>query len=166
MEKIIVAAKSENRVIGKDNNLVWHLPADLRFFRNTIIDAYLLTGRKSYESAQGSEIFADDKDFVIITRNKKYKVKHGKIAFSIEAGIEIAERDGAEKLCILGGAGIYEKAMDLADKMILTEIHATFEGDRFFPSIDTTKWREISRIKHLKDEENPFDYSFVVYDRI
>ncbi len=165
MQKIIVAAKSDNQVIGKENNLVWHLPADLRFFRATIEGAYLTTGRKSYESAQGEEIFGSHRAFTIITRNKNYLSKNGQVVHSLEAAIQIAKTDGAERLCILGGATIYEQAMNIADKMVLTEVHAHFEGDTFFPAIDPTIWRETSRIKHLKDTENPFDYSFVVYER-
>lgn len=165
MQKIIVAAKSDNQVIGKENGLVWHLPADLRFFMATIEDAYLITGRKSFESAQGDEVFGPHREFVIITRNKAYQSDIGKVAHSLEAAIQIAEKDGAKRLCILGGAAIYKQAMTLADKMILTEVHANFEGDTFFPAIDPAIWIETSRIKQCKDAENPFDYSFVVYER-
>ena len=153
MQKIIVAAKSDNQVIGKENDLVWHLPADLRFFKSTIDGAYLATGRKSFESAQGGDVFDANREFVIITRNKNYRPTNGKIAHSLEAAIQVAENDGAERLCILGGATIYEAAMDLADIMILTEVHANFEGDTFFPVIDKTQWKELSRVWHPKDEE-------------
>ncbi|MFK7981463.1 MAG: dihydrofolate reductase [Saprospiraceae bacterium] len=166
MQKIIVAAKSDNQVIGKENDLVWHLPADLRFFMSTIEGAYLATGRKSFESAQGEEVFGPHREFVIITRNKNYQSDIGKIVHSLEAAIQLAENDGAARLCILGGATIYEAAMDLADTMILTEVHAHFEGDTFFPTIDTTKWKEVSRIRHAKDAENDYAYSFVVYEKI
>lgn len=165
MQKIIVAAKSDNQVIGKENKLVWHLPADLRFFKNTIKGAYLITGRKSYESALGAEVFGAHQPFIVLTRNKDYQPKFGKIATSLEAAIQIAAADGVKHVCILGGAAVYEQAMEVADKMILTEVHGNFEGDTFFPAIDSTKWQEMSRIKYLKDRENPFDYSFVVYER-
>lgn len=165
MQIIIVAAKSDNQVIGKENDLVWHLPADLRFFMSTIEGAYLATGRKSFESAQGEAVFGPHREFVIITRNKGYQSNIGKIAHSIEAAIAQAAADGAERLCILGGAGIYEQAMDVADTLILTEVHADFEGDTFFPAIDMTKWKETSRIRHAKDAENGYDYSFVVYEK-
>ncbi len=165
MQIIIVAAKSDNQVIGKDNDLVWHLPADLRFFMATIEGAYLATGRKSYESAQGEEVFGPHRQFVIITRNKKYQPKLGKVAHSLEEAIKQAAIDGAKKLCILGGATIYEQAMEVADTMILTEVHANFEGDTFFPTIDLNQWEEKKRIRHSKDSENIFDYSFVFYER-
>ncbi len=166
MQIIIVAAKSDNQVIGKENDLVWYLPADLRFFRSTIEGAYLATGRKSFESAQGDEVFGPHREFVIITRNKGYQSNIGKIVHSVEAAIAQAAADGAERLCILGGAGIYEQAMNLADTLVLTEVHAEFEGDTFFPAIDGAKWREVSRIRYPKDAENVYDYSFVVYEKI
>ena len=165
MEIIIVAAKSDNDVIGKNNELVWHLPADLRFFKQTIQGAYLITGRKSYESAQGQDIFTKDRKFIIVTRNKSYCSEKGMIAHSLPAAIEIAEKHGAERICVLGGAEIYQQAMDWADKLIITEVHGIFEGGSFFPKIDSRKWEAISRKDFPKDEENPFSYSFVEYSR-
>ncbi len=165
MQKIIVAAKSDNRVIGKNNQLVWNMPADSKFFLSTIEGTYLLTGRRTLESSQGDEVFGPHREFVIITRNKNYQADNGKVRYSIEEGIETAAKDGAKVLSILGGAKIYEQSMDLADKMILTEIHGIFDGDTFFPEIDLTKWKETSRIRYEKDAENPYDYSFVVYER-
>lgn len=163
MQIIIVAAKSDNRIIGKENDLPWHLPADLHFFLQTIQGAYLLTGRKSYESAQGNDIFKENSPFVIITRNRNYQSSKGEIAHSVEEGIAIAEADGATRLCILGGGHIYEQAMKLADKMILTEVHTFIKGDTYFPEIDLTYWKEVSRIRFTKNKENIFDYSFVEY---
>lgn len=165
MQIIIVAAKSDNQVIGKDNKLVWNMPADSRFFLSTIEGTYLLTGRRTFESSQGDEVFGPHREFVIITRNKDYQSDIGKVLYSIADGIKTAEQDGAEILCILGGAKIYEQSMDLADKMILTEIHGIFEGDTFFPAIDLQKWQEISRVRFEKDAENAYAYSFVVYEK-
>lgn len=163
MQIIIVAAKSDNQVIGKDNDLVWHLPADLHFFMKTIKDAYLLTGRKSYESAQGGEVFGPNRKFVIISRNKTYSPPNGKVSHSLEAGIKMAREDGATRLCVLGGATIYEQAMEFADTMIITEVHTHFEGDTFFPVINITNWKETNRAYFKKDSQNPFNYSFVTY---
>ncbi|MEM1123084.1 MAG: dihydrofolate reductase [Bacteroidota bacterium] len=165
MQKIIVAAKSDNEVIGKDNDLVWQMPADWRFFLKTIEGAYLATGRKSYESVPGKELFGLNRDFVVITRNQQYQTEYGKVAHSIEQAIEMAETAGADRLCILGGAAIYEQAMDLVNTIIMTEIHAEFDGDSFFPKIDTAKWKETSRERHAKDAANPYDYSFVVWQK-
>lgn len=165
MQKIIVAAKSDNRVIGKNNQLVWNMPADSRFFLSTIESTYLLTGRRTFESSQGDEVFGPHREFVIVTRNKAYQSDIGKVVHSIEEGIATAKKDGAKVLSILGGAKIYEQSMNLADKLILTEVHGTFEGDTFFPTIDLTQWKETSRTRFEQDAENPYAYSFVVYER-
>ncbi|MEM6321587.1 MAG: dihydrofolate reductase [Bacteroidota bacterium] len=166
MQKIIVAAKSDNNVIGKDNDLVWNLPADWQFFLQTIEGAYLATGRKSFESAPGDEVFGADRSFAIITRNQQYQSDRGTVVHSIEEAMEKAEQSNADRFCILGGAAIYEQSMDLADEMVMTEVHAEFVGDSFFPTIDTTKWKEVSRVRHAADAENPYDYSFVRYERV
>ncbi len=165
MKIVIIAAKSENNVIGKDGGLPWHMPADLDFFNRQIDGCYLLSGRKSYETAQGKEIFKN-KAFVIVTRREEYPLPEGKVAHSLEEGIAIAKRDGAERLCILGGGEIYRQSMPVADEMIITEIHAKIEGaDAFFPKIDPRKWKVYKKESHKKDGQNPYDYSFVFYTR-
>ena len=166
MEKVIIAAMSDNRVIGIDGGLPWRLPADLAFFFRQIEGCYLLSGRKSYESDQGKEIF-QDKPFVVVTRQKGYEPQGGKVAHSVEAGVAIAEADGAERLCILGGGEIYRQALSIADKLIITEVHTRIEnGDTFFPDIDPQHWKEYKRESHKKDEDNPYDFSFVFYTKI
>ncbi|MCB0547885.1 MAG: dihydrofolate reductase [Phaeodactylibacter sp.] len=166
MEKVIIAAKSDNNVIGKDGGLPWHMPADLDFFARQIQGCYLLSGRKSFESAQGEEIFRN-KSFVIVTRQKDYRVKEGKVAHSVEEGIAVAEADGAGRLCILGGGEIYRQALSVADKLIITEVHTEVEdGDAFFPDVDPRIWKEYKRENHSKDKANPYDFSFVFYIRV
>lgn len=165
MQIIIVAAVSENLVIGKNNDLAWHLPADLAFFMETIENAWLITGRKSYESAQGGEVFSNNRNFIIITRNKQYCPPNGMVANSLGEALVIAKANHVKRLCILGGATIYQQAMDIADSMIITEVHEYFEGDTFFPEIDKNIWRETSRMSFSKDLENPYDYSFVTYQK-
>lgn len=165
MKKIIVVAKSTNNVIGVDNDLPWHLPGDEAFFLATIKGQYSLTGRKSFESAQGADIFYPETPVVIVTRRTDYQPPFGKVAHSIEAAFEIAQKDGAQKLMILGGAEIYRQTIGLADELIVTEVHTTIEGAAFFPEIDPAIWKEVSREDHAKDAANEFDYSFVKYRR-
>lgn len=165
MEKIIVAAKSDNNVIGKVGELPWDMPADRAFFLETIADGWLLTGRISYESNQGNSVYHKDRNFVIVTRRAHYEAPGAVIVHSLEAGFTAAEASGAEKLYVLGGGKIYEQAMDMVDRLIITEIHTEIEGDVFFPKIDEARWREVSREDHARDAENPYDYSFVVYER-
>lgn len=165
MQKIIVAAKSDNNVIGKDGDVPWHMPADLAFFEATIADGWLLSGRRSYESAQGDFIFKDNRDVIIITRRADYDAGGFVVANSLSEGIQKAEKEQVEKLYILGGGEIYRQAMDIADRLIITEIHATLEGDTFFPEIDAHIWQETYREDHARDTENPYDYSFVIWER-
>ncbi|MCB0581455.1 MAG: dihydrofolate reductase [Phaeodactylibacter sp.] len=166
MEKLIIAAKSDNGVIGKNGELPWHMPADLDFFSRQIEGGYLLSGRRSYESEQGETIFKD-KPFVVITRQEGYQPKGGRAAHSLEEGIATAEADGARRLCILGGGEIYRQALPVADRLIITEVHTVVEGgDAFFPDINPEHWKEYKRESHKKDSRNPYDYSFVFYTRI
>ena len=166
MEKVIIAAKSDNNVIGVDGGLPWHLPADLTFFNQQIEGCYLLSGRKSFESDQGKEIF-QGKPFVIVTRQQDYCLEKGKVAHSLEEGISMAEADGAKRLCILGGGEIYRQAMPVADRLIITEVHTQVEnGDAFFPEISPRRWKEYRSESHKKDERNPYDFSFVFYASI
>lgn len=165
MQKIIIAAKSDNNVIGKDGGLPWHMPADEAFFRRTIADGWLLSGRTSYESNQGTSLFHQDRDFIIVTRQEDYEAPGGIVVHSLEAGFAQAAANDADKLYVLGGGEIYKQAIDEVDQLIITEIHTEIEGDVFFPEIDHNKWREVSRADHPSDADNPYAYSFVVYER-
>ncbi|MCB0572013.1 MAG: dihydrofolate reductase [Phaeodactylibacter sp.] len=165
MKLIIVVAKSDNNAIGKNGELPWHLPADLAFFERQIEGCYLLSGRRSYESEQGKDIFKG-RDFVVLTRRAGYKARGGKVAGTVAEGIEIARGDGARRLCILGGAEVYRQTIGLADELIVTEIHTRIDGDAFFPEINPSLWEETKREEHAKDGENPYDYAFVWYGRV
>jgi dihydrofolate reductase len=164
MEKIIIAAKAANNVIGKDNFLPWHLPADMNFFMGTIKDQFLIAGRKFFESVQGIEVFHEGVKGIVISRQKDYQSPTHSVAHSIEEAFQMAEKTGVLKLYILGGGEIYKQAIALADRLIITEIHSEFAGDTFFPEIDKYHWQEVSRIDCQKDSVNPYNYSFVVYE--
>ncbi|MDX1665906.1 MAG: dihydrofolate reductase [Saprospiraceae bacterium] len=165
MEKVIVAAVAENGIIGRQNELPWHLPADLAFLKKTIRDCHLLSGRKSFESSQGRKLFNEKSGSIVITRQREYETDKARVANSIPEAIQIARREGAKQLCILGGEAIYRQTMDMADELIITEIHEPFDGDTRFPAIDPAIWVEVWRENHEKDEANPYDYSFVKYRR-
>lgn len=163
MEKVIIAAKAANNVIGKDNSLPWHLPADLEFFLGTVEGQFLIAGRKFFESVQGREVFHEGVEGIVLSRQKDYQAPHIQVAQSIEESLQLAEKSGVPKVYILGGGEIYKQTIALADQLILTEIEAEFEGDTFFPDIDKSRWQEVSRISHKKDALNPYDYSFAVF---
>lgn len=166
MYKTIIAAKSDNDVIGNQQTLPWHMPADLAFFTQQIQNGHLLTGRNSYETPEGLELFKNRNDVILVTRNLDYKPEKAHIAHSVAEAFDLAEKLGVTRLNILGGAEIYRQTMHLADELIITEIHGTFSGDAFFPKIEPTLWRETKREDHSADAANPYAYSFVWYNRI
>ncbi|HMN89822.1 MAG TPA: dihydrofolate reductase [Saprospiraceae bacterium] len=165
MQIIIVAATSAEQVIGRANELPWHLPNDEAFLRRTIADGWLLTGRRSYESAQGSEIFQDGRRTVVVTRQLDYQAPVAAVVHTVQAGIDVARAQGALRLYVLGGGEVYAAAMEHADQLIITIIHMTFDGDTFFPTIDPNQWQEVWRECHTPDAENAYAHDFVRYNR-
>lgn len=162
MIKSIMVARSDNRVIGKDNDLVWHMPADLKYFKETTTGHYVIMGRKTYESV--------DKPLpgrlnIIVTRQKDYHREGCIVVHNVEEAFALGEKNRQEEVFILGGSQIYALTMDLADRIYLTEIQAEFEGDSYFPKIDDTQWKEVKREGHEPDEKNPHPYAFVVLQR-
>ncbi len=162
MIKIIMVAKASNNVIGKDNDLIWHLPADLKFFKQTTKGHTLIMGRKTFESL-GNPL--PHRDSWIITRNEDYQSEGITVFHSLESALEAGEKKGLETVFLLGGGEIYRQSMDVADKMIITEVHHEFEGDTYFPEIDHDRWKEVSREEFAADEKNKYDYAFVHYER-
>lgn len=165
MRKTIIVARSDNRVIGRQGDLPWHLPADLAFFQSLIQTGWLLTGRGSYESPQGQELFRGREDVIILTSRQNYRPASGHVAHTIPEALQLAESLGAQRLCILGGAHVYAQTIGLADELIITEVHGIFQGDAFFPEIDPAMWEELWREDHEADAENAWGYSFVRYRR-
>lgn len=158
----LIVAKSENNVIGHNNQLIWHLPNDLKHFKEITTGHPIIMGRKTFESIGRA---LPNRKNIVITRNKDYKIEDVEIAYSLEEAIGKAKKTD-ENIFIIGGGKIYEQAMIFADILEITEVHEQFEGDTFFPEIDPKVWREKSRINYKKDQKNKFDHSFVRYERI
>jgi len=156
----IIAAIANNNALGKDNQLIWHLPADLKRFKKVTLGHHIIMGRKTFESL-GKPL--PNRTTIIITRNLDYTAKNCIIVNSLNDAIKVAQAD--ENPFILGGAEIYKQALDIADVLDLTLVHHEFEADAFFPKIDFTIWREVSREGFKKDDQNKYDYSFVKYIR-
>ncbi len=159
---IIMAAKALNNVIGKDNNLIWHLPADLKFFKQTTLGHTLIMGRKTFESL-GNPL--PKRESWIITRNSNYSAEGVTTFQSLDSAIAQAEKKGLDTVFILGGGEIYSQSINLADKLIITEVHEEFEGDTWFPEIDMQVWQETQREEHKADEKNNYNFAFVQYER-
>lgn len=156
----IIAAIADNNALGKDNQLIWHLPADLKRFKKVTLNHHIIMGRKTFESL-GKPL--PNRTTIIITRNRAYKIENCIVVNSLEAALEAAQTD--ENPYILGGAEIYKQAIKIADKLDLTFVHHSFEADAFFPVIDTDIWKEESRQNFNMDEKNNYNYSFVTYIR-
>ena len=163
MIKIIIAAKSDNNVIGKSNDLIWHMPADLKFFKNKTKGKLVIMGRKTFASIGNKPL--PGRPTIIITRNPEFTANECRVVNNIDKAFDLAEQDGSDEVFILGGAQIYEKTIGLADKMFITEIKSTFDGDAFFPEIDQSYWVEVHREEFEPDEKNKYPYAFVEYQR-
>ena len=162
MIKSIMVARSNNRVIGRDNDLVWHMPADLKYFKETTTGHYVVMGRKTYESVNKP---LPGRLNIIVTRQPDYYREGCLVVHDVEEAFQLGEKNGQEELFVLGGAQIYELTLPLVDRIYLTEIKAKFEGDTFFPAIDYAQWKEVKREEHSADEKNPHPFAFVVLER-
>ena len=157
----IIAAVAENNALGKDNDLIWRLPADLKRFKRITLGHHIIMGRKTFESL-GKPL--PNRTTIIISRNKDYHIEGCITVNSLEEAIEAAKSD--KNPFILGGGEIYKQAMAHADIMDLTRVHHAFEeADTFFPSIDFKQWEEIHREDFKADENHKYDYSFVTYKK-
>ncbi|SDR71302.1 dihydrofolate reductase [Polaribacter sp. KT25b] len=159
----IIAAIAKNNALGKDNDLIWHLPADLKRFKKVTTGHHILMGRNTFESI-GKPL--PNRTTIIVTRNKNYFKDGCLIANSLEDAIELAKNDA--EIYVIGGAEIYKYAIEnnLVDALDITLVHHEFEADAFFPEIDTKIWKEVSREDFKADKKNNFDYSFVSYRKI
>lgn len=159
----VIAAIAKNNALGKDNDLIWHLPADLKRFKKVTTGHYILMGRNTYESI-GKPL--PNRTTIIITRNKNYFKEGCLIANSLEQAIEMSKEEA--QVFIIGGAQIYKEtiAKDLAQQLDITMVHKDFEADVYFPEIDFKIWKEVARENFKADEKNKLDYSFISYQKI
>ncbi|WP_313373521.1 dihydrofolate reductase [Chishuiella sp.] len=158
----IVVAKASNNVIGAKNDLIWHLPNDLKHFKNLTSGHPIIMGRKTYESL-GKPL--PNRTNIVITRDSNWTsdgiVKENSLEKAIDTALKIDE-----DIYIIGGGNIYKQAMEFTDILFITEVHHEFDGDTYFPEIDTDDWEEIKRENFKKDEKHPFAYSFVTYQKV
>ncbi len=156
-----ICAMSENHVIGKNNRLPWHLPADLAHFKKITWGKPILMGRKTYESI-GRPL--PGRCNVVITSNKDYQAAGCVIVHSVEQALE-ATKD-SDEIFIIGGALLYQRTLPLIQRLYVTLIHQHIEGDTFFPELKREEWQEVGRTDHDADSNGAFSYSFIVLDRI
>ena len=156
----IIVAASENNAIGKDNQLLWHLPDDLKHFKRTTRGHYVIAGRRTFES-QGKPL--PERTNIIITRNSNYRAEGCFVVNFLEKALDLAKDD--DEPFIIGGEQIYRMALPKVYRIYLTRVHAEFEGDTFFPDLDWDEWKEVSRKYHEKDEKHAYPFSILVLER-
>ena len=162
----LVVAVAENGVIGKDNQLVWHLRDDMKFFKELTTGHVILTGRKNYESIPEKFRPLPNRVNCIMTRNENYDVPGAQVFPDFQSWMAAFQEDERE-LFIIGGGEIYRQALeqDIVDEMYITHVHAQPEGDTFFPNFDTEKWEKEIIMRQQKDERNEFDFVVVKFVR-
>ncbi len=161
----IIVAVANNNVIGKDNTLIWHLPADMKFFKEKTSGHCIITGRKNYESIPEKFRPLPNRTNIVITRQKNYEAPGAIVVGSIEEAIEKAKQTTDNEIFIIGGAEIYKQALRYVDKIYFTKIYHEFNGDVFFPKIETSEWKETSRTKGLIDEKNKYEHDFITFEK-
>lgn len=161
----MIAAMGSNRVIGKDNDIPWHLPDDFKYFKDTTKGHHVIMGRKNWESLPHSFQPLPGRTNIVITRQSDYSAKGEPVVQSLEDALEIAKQHNESEAFIIGGGEIYRMGLEYADKIYLTEIHEAFDGQVTFPDFDTSIWKETSRKHHSIDDRHKFSFDFVVYSR-
>ncbi|NBU80262.1 MAG: dihydrofolate reductase [Flavobacteriaceae bacterium] len=156
----LIAAVAENNALGKNNQLLWHLPDDFKRFKNITSGHYIIMGRKTFESFPRP---LPNRTHVIITRQKEFYSENCIVVDSLQKAIAICPPD--EETFIIGGGEIYTQSIEIADKLDITKVHHSFGADTFFPEIDLNKWKLVFSEFHPKDEKHSFDFTFETYLR-
>ncbi|KWX77628.1 dihydrofolate reductase [Paenibacillus riograndensis] len=157
----LIWAMAANGVIGKDNDMPWHLPRDFDYFKSQTLGKRMLMGRKTWDSLGGKPL--KGRTSIVLTRDRSFAPEGAEIVHSLEEAVAEGRRD--DELMVIGGAEIYKMMLPYADKLLVTRIAQDFEGDTRFPEVDWSGWREISNSPGFRDEKNPYDYRFYVYER-
>ncbi len=162
MKISLIAAAANNNVIGKDNKMLWHLPADLKRFKKMTMGHTLIMGRKTFESI-GKPL--KGRKSIVITRQPEYGADGCSVVCSLKEALDQVKSE--KEVFVIGGAEIYTQTIDLhqSRRIFLTRIYGSFEGDAFFPEIDEEKWELIEIEEHEADEKNKFPYGFLKYKR-
>jgi len=157
----IIVAAAENNIIGNDNKLIWHLSNDLKRFKELTKGHHVIMGRKTFESMPKA---LPNRTNIIITRKKDYFAENAIVTNSLDEAIKLTSDD--PQPFIIGGGEIYKIALNISDRIELTRVHHNFDGDTYFPDIDSKIWREINRTEKKKDDKHKYDYTFITYEKI
>ena len=157
-----IVATAKNNVIGKDNNIPWYLPDDLKYFKVKTLDHHIIMGRKSYESIG---LPLPKRTNIIVTRNPYFIASNCLVVHTVEEGLKIAQENGEEEAFIIGGAQIYSLSLPYLDRLYLTEIDLDVEGDVHFPQLNMDEWMLVSEDPRKANGKNDHDYNFKIYER-
>ena len=157
---IMIAAAAENNALGKNNDLVWHLPDDFKRFKELTSGHYIVMGRKTFESFPK---LLPNRTHIIITRQKNFQPEHCIVVDSIEKALEFVPEN--EDTFIIGGGEIYKQSLDYTDIIELTRVHSSFDADTFFPEINPDHWQLVEEEYHPKDEKHLVDFTYQTYIR-
>lgn len=161
----LIAAVSSNKAIGKNNDLPWKLPDDMKYFMETTKGHHVIMGRKNYESIPMKFRPLPNRSNIVVSRQPNFKAPGCIVVNSIQHGLDIARNNGELEVFIIGGAEIYKQGLGSTQRMYLTEIDATIDGDTFFPDFEKNDWIETSRIPHEADDRHQYEFDFVIYER-
>lgn len=157
----LIVAADENNLIGASNRLPWHLPADLKHFKQVTMGKPMVMGRKTLESI-GRPL--PGRRSIVLTKRAGFTAPGCEVAGSLEQALLMA--DSAEEVMVIGGAEIFQQALPQASRIYLTRVHSRFEGDTYFPELEQGGWREVSREAHAPDDKNLWPYSFILLERV
>jgi dihydrofolate reductase len=159
----LIVAASENNAIGKNNQLLWHLPKDMKYFKNTTWAMPVVMGRKTFES-MGSKPLQGRKN-IVITRQPGWKAEGISVVNSVDAAVALAEELDYKEIFIIGGGEIFMIAFAKAHKIYLTRVHAEIEGDVFFPVMEKKEWKLVSSVDNTADDKHVYPFTFEVWER-
>jgi len=167
MENIVlalIAATAHGRVIGIDNRMPWHLPEDMKFFRETTRTKPVIMGRRTWESLPDNVRPLPGRSNIVLSRNPSFEAGGATVASSLDDALKFAVSTGAEIAFVIGGAELYRQTLSRADKLLLTEIAGKFEGDAYFPEFDKQDWQETKREAGYSPSAK-LHFAFVTYER-
>lgn len=157
----MIVAMAENRAIGKDNELLWHLPKDFKYFKSVTMGKPILMGRKTFESI-GKAL--PGRKNIVITRDNDFTAEGVVTVHSIEAALE--ESRDFDDVMVIGGASFYEQMLSKVDTLYVTLVHQCFDADAFFPEIKANEWKIVEQVEHDVDEKHAYPFSFITYRRV
>lgn len=161
-----IVAVSENNVIGKDNRLIWRLPIDVKFFKDKTTGHCVITGRRNYESIPDTFRPLPNRTNIVVTRDKSYKAPGAIVVNSIEEALKVAKEKNETECFIIGGGEIFDQTIAITDKVYLTRVHHSFDGDTFFKDLEAGKWKLVSETYYPVDPKHQYPFTIQEWDRV